>query len=381
MQSTNSDGPPEKLDQHGTIPTYFPEHSTLPWPRFRDLLEDYTNCHLSYNNDVFNACTGLYHFVYGARQKRLIFGTPEADFCDALRWYARWPTARVPEDPDFVLPSWSWGSNKGSMLWFRGDGWKSGDTSEEGPTTVPLVKFLACLGEDQGWSVLDSLGRDGMTPERALELKWESQDPVAQPAPVPGRLCFRTQTARFRLCGEVGCYELENDKEYLQLEIEHPEKYRVGTITVSLDWALKYCVQRCTSRCYRPEHDIYPSNTRENAKKMYERGWNQCVHMMRREPFKFVLVSAADIPPHWTISTLERYCDAKDPRATAEVDSYLDKLEPDHFYRTAGDSKDLHVMLVEGNENGDIANRVGVTNLRLDDWFKCKPKMEDIILE
>ncbi|RFU35468.1 hypothetical protein B7463_g887, partial [Scytalidium lignicola] len=117
------------------------------------------------------------------------------------------------------------------------------------------------------------------------------------------------------------------------------------------------------------------------ALKMYGEGYNPCLHVVKPQLFNFVLVSAINMPPHWTISTLEQYIEGKDLSIKEDVDLHLRTLEPDSFCPTPGDWKDLHVMLIEENEDGDAARRLGVANLRLDDWLRSGPVMEDIVLE
>lgn len=97
---------PEKIGLYGIADIRRPENPRR-WLRFKGLLVDYTRRQLSYNDDIFNACIGLFHFVYGDTGSRFIYGLPESDFFDALRWFSEQSTTRVPERADLILPTWS----------------------------------------------------------------------------------------------------------------------------------------------------------------------------------------------------------------------------------------------------------------------------------
>ncbi|OCK78029.1 HET-domain-containing protein [Lepidopterella palustris CBS 459.81] len=381
MMFGNSNNPPEKLDNFGRLPNEQCKRSSLRWPRFRDLLEDYTSRRLSYSSDIFNACTGIYHHVYGQQGSRFVFGLPENDFCDALRWHSYQYTPRVPENTDFVIPSWSWGSTKAEIRWLRGSGWKSGETSEEGPGTIPLIQFEVCVEKDQTWTIVGQSSED----ERMRAIvgkKLEFPTPISHHVPTPGRLRFRTQSAMFRLHGRIDYFDIEKDRDQLELEIGHRDGRRIARIDVALDWGLNHAERSCVYSCRRHrELRNYVSNPREMVRKMYENGWNQCEYVIRPRLFKFILISAINLPQHWTVSTLERYIEGKYSNVKEEVDTVLGKLEPDPFYPNPGHWKDLHVMLIEENKDKNAARRMGVTNLRLDDWLKSGPVMEDIVLE
>ena len=108
----SNNSPPVESDVDGNFrlldPTLLPPLRLSPaWPRFRELLADYTGRYLSYNNDIFNACAGLHHHVYGLsrRGNRLIFGLPESNFHDALIWTPKSYTVRIPESVEVVIPS------------------------------------------------------------------------------------------------------------------------------------------------------------------------------------------------------------------------------------------------------------------------------------
>jgi hypothetical protein len=341
MKQKDSNTTPEESESDGLIRFRQP-NSPQGWARFRNLLENYTFRELSFNADIFNACTGIYNYVYGSTTKRFIFGLPESDFVHALRWYSYQHTARVPELQNFVLPSWSWASCRGSIIWYRGSGWLSYETNEEGPSTSTLVGFQVCLDGNQGWTKIAISNQDEEAASTSAVSK-EYPAPISIHLAKPGYLRFRTQSALFGLRDKYSRWGNPNPKhKNCELKIEDRDGNQISSIEIEQQWAEKY------------------------------------VRTNRR--YKFVAISAICFPPHWTISHLDRYISETNASIADEVKAYLDSIKHyKTFYMNPGAGKDLHVMLIDSNE--DVARRIGVTSLRLVDWLKSDPKMEDIVLK
>ncbi|KFA54503.1 hypothetical protein S40293_09964 [Stachybotrys chartarum IBT 40293] len=436
MKTAGNDSPPQELDDHGRLPSSPtpPTRPSPPWPRFRDLLVDYTRRHLSYNNDIFNACTGLYQHVYGpaSQGNRLIFGLPERDFHDALRWGSYRYTARVPESDNVIIPSWSWASRNAEIFWIsRGytrkrfanpkfdndasdddvsvDDTLNGDAvtgdafneevpdengkdvlNEDGfddeasdgdlwdPPLVPLVKFEVCLEAHNGWTTIQSSCEEDDKTAAAVEFP----APISHHLPIPGRLRFRTQSALFELYGEIGFFQVKDGKQEISLDIRHRDRNaEPSRINVSLDWAVRQGRPSCLRGCWhrRQRRRARPSTAREMADEMYPDGWNHCRYVVKERFFKLVLVSAVNLPRHWTVSKLERYIEGGDPEVKDEVDALVKRV-PKKAY-SGFMFEDLHVMLVDKSKDGGAAQRIGVAGMNLRAWLESKPVKEDIILE
>ncbi|KAL2197642.1 heterokaryon incompatibility protein-domain-containing protein [Corynascus similis CBS 632.67] len=436
MKTAGNNSPPQELDDHRRLPSSptAPPRPSPPWPRFRDLLVDYTRRSLSYNNDIFNACTGLYQHVYGptSQGNRLIFGLPESDFHDALRWESYRYTARAPEDDNVIIPSWSWASRNAKIFWkSRGytrkqfanpksdndasdddvsvddtlngnaltgnafneevlDGNGKDVVNEDGfdyeasdgdlcdPLLVPLVKFEVCLEAHNGWTTIQSSCEDDDKTAAAVEFP----APISHHLPISGRLRFRTQSALFELYGEIGFFQVEHGKQEISLDIRHcGGDAESSKINVSLDWAVRQGRPSCLRSCWhrKQRRRARPSTAREMADEMYPDGWNRCYYVVKERFFKLVLVSAVNLPRHWTVSTLERYIEGGDLKVKDEVDALVKgipkKAYSDFMF------EDLHVMLVDERKDGDAAQRIGVAGMNLRAWLESRPVMEDIVLE
>jgi hypothetical protein len=327
------------------------------WIRFRTLLEDYVSRDLSYNDDIFNACTGIYQSVYGSDAKRFLFGLPESNFIEALRWDVfRYDRAfRLPERKDFILPSWSWASYDGHMRWFRGDGYTSSSTDEEGPAFCNLVSFKICLDTDQGYTQVELSDQED-DEELPVNATKRYLEPVGTHHPLPGRLVFRTQSTLLELEGDFGY--LREGRQYHSLQVVDKDGFHPAEINVPLQWAL--------------------SNVKRES---YSRG----------RQFQFIAISAIFLPSHWTISHLDDYVSKKDASVVDELEKYFEYWEKIEGYgkdrdftdiikwHNAAEGKHLHVMLVESH--GDACRRIGITSMRLESWLSTSPKLEDIVLE
>ena len=205
--------------------------------------------------------------------------------------------------------------------------------------------FQVCLDGNQGWIQIEISNWDEETASTSADCK-EYPSPISIHVAKSGRLCFRTQSVLLKLYDNFKGYYPDH-KSYRNLKIRDRDENTISSIDVGLQWAKK-----STGRKNHGEH----------------------------LQFKFVAISAICFPPHGTISHLDCYISGTDASITEEVKTYLNSIECyERFYLNPGSGKDLHVMLIESN--GDTARRIGVANLRLEDWLKSDPKMEDIVLE
>lgn len=328
------------------------------WIRFRTLLEDYVSRDLSYNDDIFNACTGIYQSVYGSHAKRFIFGHPESNFIEALRWDVfRYDRAlRLPEREGFILPSWSWASYDKHMRWLRGNGYTSPSTDEEGPPFCNLVSFKVCLDIDQGYTQVEPSDKEHDQQLPFVTTKCYPE-PVSTHRALPGRLLFRTQSTLLELQGDFGY--MPKGRNYHRLQVIDEDGVQYAEINVPLQWALS-----------NVERKSYSSKGRQ---------------------FQFIAISGICLPSHWTISHLDNYVSKKDASVVDEVEKYFeywkeiegygkDRDFEDIFkWHSAAEGKHLHVMLVESH--GDACRRIGITSMSLGSWLSTSPKLEDIVLE
>ena len=347
---------PEKIGQFDEADFGKPE-SSQRWIRFKILLEDYTRRQLSYISDIFNACTGLFHSVYGETGSEFIYGLPEPDFFDALRWSSLQHTTRVPERADLILPTWSWASRQAGIVWYDGAGRFFHEITNEnlGPSTNGLVKLQVCLDDAQGWTQIETSNQNQDTVSERAPLK-DYPTPIFKHVAKSGRLLFRTQSAFLTL--HYGDPWDETEDEYRWLDIHDRDGNEISSIEVDLKWAEKTVRDAPRSCCQ----------------------------------FKFVAMSGVSFPPHWTISDLDRHILGTNANIKDEVQAYLNSIQvddipdddtpppPDFLDMHTSDSKPLHVMLIDPNDS-EVARRIGVASLRLVDWLKSDPKMEDIVLE
>jgi hypothetical protein len=233
------------------------------------------------------------------------------------------------------------------MVWHNGTGTAPHEMPDESPvpSTKGLVKLHVCLDDEHGWTQIES------TVSKLAGLK-HYPTPIFKHVAKPGRLLFRTQSVMLTLhCGDETeeddeTDDEETDHEFRSLNIHDRDGNTISGIYVDSKWA-------------------------EKAVRDERRSHSQ---------FKFVAVSGVSLPAHWTISDLDRYISGTDATIIDEVNDYLNSIKPlDPLHNNLGDGKDLHVMLIEPNE--DAARRIGVANLRLVDWLKSDPKMEDIMLK
>lgn len=353
MKAENDNKTPRESESEGRLKFIEPE-SPDRWARLRYLLEDYTERDLSFSDDVFNACTGIYQSVYGSNTGRFLFGLPELNFVEALRWdalaYER--TKRIPQRIDFVLPSWSWASSIQRIDWMRGDGYTFRSTSDEGPSFCNLVSFKVCLDQRQGYTQVVQSDLNHNNPLPIIANKRYPQ-PIGTHNPVPGRLLFRTQSNFFELMGDFGYLSGREDHS---LNIVNQDGARYSEIDVPLQWALS------------------------NVEKNY--------YNAKGRQFQFIAISAACIPSHWTISHLDDYVSKRDASVVDEVNKYFDYCNKIDSYEEDGKTawfsfpesrKHLHVMLIE--KHGNACRRIGITSMSLAGWLQSNPKLEDIVLE
>jgi hypothetical protein len=87
---------------------------------FREGVQKYAMRCLSQQSDVYNAFLGVTKRLYPSNKDKITFGMPDADFDRALLWE---PVVRYrPRETgsDCVVPSWSWASHDGPLLFGHG---------------------------------------------------------------------------------------------------------------------------------------------------------------------------------------------------------------------------------------------------------------------
>ena len=399
MKTGSNDSPPPTVQGR----PFRPQPPTPGWTRFQSLLIDYTARRLSHNNDIFNACTGLYHHVYGPsrRGNRLIFGLPEGDFHAALRWKSDSYTARAPESAVTVIPSWSWAAVNDMISWMElGHVWEKliYDASRSGedlfskngagggfwnPPLIAMVRFEVCLDSTNGWTAVEPWYGEEQEEGRSMtEAAFEHPYPVSHHTLTPGRLRFRTQSALFELHGKIGYSHVEPPGRKMTLDVRRRDCYtKVCQIDVSLDWAVRQARPDSESKCYQG-HDALaapPSTASALSAEMYVCGSSECSYVVKDRMFKFVLVSAVNVPPHSSVSALAAYIEGGDRGVKEEVDSFLGIIP--QAVDSGGMCMDLQVMLVDESEGRGAARRIGIAAMRLRDWLANTPVMEDIVLE
>jgi hypothetical protein len=206
--------------------------------------------------------------------------------------------------------------------------------------------------------------------------------PVSHHMPTPGRLRFRTQSTLFELHSKIGYSHVKPPGSKISLDVRRRDCYtKVCEIDVSLDWAVRQARPDSESNCYL-RHDALtarPSTASELSAEMYVCGSSKCNYVIKDRMFKFVLVSAVNVPPHWSVSTLDAYVEGGDLGVRTEVDSFLSTIP--QAVDSGGMCMDLQVMLVDESEGRGAARRIGFAAMRLRDWLANTPVMEDIVLE
>ncbi|KAF2110561.1 heterokaryon incompatibility protein-domain-containing protein [Lophiotrema nucula] len=331
--------------KRNTRPNVFKSQLSEPWVPFRKLLEDFTRRDITFGHDIFNACTGSYRYIYGKKSKRFIFGLPEDDFCDALRWYSPGQKRRSYNFVyRFIIPSWSWAFFTSFKQWYKGNGPLFYQDSEDCPKTEPLVEFQVCVHDTEGWTTVESLAKGDGAGFVSQTLKPYPR-PILEHKAHHGRLRLRTQTVKTR---------------YRDRDALHFQPLYCGGCRFHQKGIINYD--------YMTNHDIdieWSQRHNPDSGGMQDKNvivWDFSV--------KFIAISAIYLPPHWTIAYLEQYLTRDDPHIAREVNAFLQS--------TIGTRPILHVMLIE--ERRGVARRLGVGNVSLWEWLNSNPVMEDIVL-
>lgn len=148
---------------------------------YRQHVEQYSACILSYPSDMYHAFRGIENAFYP--DSKVIHGLPEADFSLALLWYPYdLPSLRERRcgNQDTILPSWSWASLDGHIATCCWYGERDSRGRLLGASYYSLCKWntwdeihgeqisrnIRSVNDQNVWSQLDVTWSDGIRDKR-----------------------------------------------------------------------------------------------------------------------------------------------------------------------------------------------------------------------
>ena len=136
---------------------------------------------------------------------------------------------------DFALLTWSWAWSRTPIGWFGGNGYRTGETSNEGPCICALVSFKVCLDQNQGCTQIDLLELEHNDSLNIIvSIKYPSLIGIYNA--VPGRLLFQARSALLGLRNNYGCYD--DGSDYHRLNTVNRDGATLSDIGIEKQWVI-----------------------------------------------------------------------------------------------------------------------------------------------